>query len=419
MNMRYLILTTGVLLLTSACDAQYNREDYLSTVHELYPKAEAIDIEFKEDYAEIEFRCDGTNFELAVDHNQQIIYTETEARIPKSVMGKIDKKLAKKYDGWSRDEHSLIEMGDTSFYKFELIKGGVEQNAYFTTDGKYFRYTGISAIKNSVFREIARSEVYARSRYAYYNPAEIYELPDVLVEVSGIALDENGHIYCVQDEVGAVFKFNSQTETVEDIYRFTDTGDFEDLAIYGDKISVLRSDGNLFQIDRQRGGGQVESQMLSIGCLNAEGLFFSSIQNELFVACKEAGSDDGKDQRTIYRFDSNDHSASIGTFTIDVAEINKFLKKEYRDIDIGTLSFNPSAFAIHPKTGEYFILSASDRLMVVYDKGSLKEAYPLPEERYYKPEGMAFVANGDLFLSSEGVKKGPIPGQVYFLPMAK
>lgn len=417
--MKHPIALLSLLLMATACDAQYNQESYVVVVRERCPEAKSIDIEYKEDYAEVEYRCNGQNFELALNHQQKVIYIEQETSVPKSVMGKIDKKLEKKYAGWSRDEHSLIELGDTSFYKFEMVKDGVEQNAYFTTDGKYFRHTGISSIKSSVYREIARTETYARSRYAYYNPAEIYELPDVLVEVSGIAVGENGSIYCVQDEVGAVFKFNTQTENVEDIYRFTDTGDFEDLTINDEKIYVLRSDGNLFQIDRQRGGGQVTSQMLPIGCLNAEGLFFAGDQNELLVACKEVGTDDGKNERTIYRFGGNDRSKPSGTFTVDVTEINRFLKKEYRDIDIGNRVFNPSAFAIHPLTGEHFVLSASDRMIVVYDEGSLKEAYPLPKERYYKPEGLAFAPNGDMFLSSEGVKKGPIPGQIYFLPMAR
>lgn len=81
------------------------------------------------------------------------------------------------------------------------------------------------------------------------------------------------------------------------------------------------------------------------------------------------------------------------------------------------LQLNPSALAIHPLTGDWYVLSATNRLLAVYSQGQLMSVYPLPAEVYYKPEGMTFCPNGDLYLSSEGMKNGYIGGEIYYLPM--
>lgn len=77
--------------------------------------------------------------------------------------------------------------------------------------------------------------------------------------------------------------------------------------------------------------------------------------------------------------------------------------------------FNPSAIAIHPKTNDIYILSANDRILVVYEKSGLKKAFPLPAVIYYKPEGLAFYENGDLLISSEGDKRGLVKGSIVLL----
>jgi hypothetical protein len=53
-------------------------------------------------------------------------------------------------------------------------------------------------------------------------------------------------------------------------------------------------------------------------------------------------------------------------------------------------------------------------LIAIYKNEKLINVFPLPSELYYKPEGLAFTPNGDLYLSSEGIKNGYIDGQIYF-----
>ena len=74
--------------------------------------------------------------------------------------------------------------------------------------------------------------------------------------------------------------------------------------------------------------------------------------------------------------------------------------------------FRPSDLAVHPKTGNYYILSGPDRtLLAVTPKGELRGTAVFPPETLAQPEGLAFFPNGDLLISSEGTraKKGEQP----------
>ncbi|WP_010526460.1 hypothetical protein [Thermophagus xiamenensis] len=70
--------------------------------------------------------------------------------------------------------------------------------------------------------------------------------------------------------------------------------------------------------------------------------------------------------------------------------------------------------AVHPVTGEVFVLSADNRLLTIYGNKKLKSVYPLAEELFYKPEGLGFADNGDLYISSEGIKNGFLKGQIHY-----
>jgi uncharacterized protein YjiK len=99
----------------------------------------------------------------------------------------------------------------------------------------------------------------------------------------------------------------------------------------------------------------------------------------------------------------------------DIKKIKHYIDKHFPEIKSKDVVFNPSAIAVHPITHEIYILSASDRLLAVYDNKSLKTVYPLPAELYYKPEGIAFFENGDMLISNEGDKTGFFKGNISLL----
>jgi len=391
---------------------QPDKKLYVNKVKSICPTADIIEIEVKDDYVEIEYWCNSRFFEVGLNHRQEIIYNESEAEIPDNIMNTIQKRLDKNHYGWVIDEVSMITYADTSFYKIELLRNGIEENVYFTTDGRNYKIKNMIADEEWNQDELLRYDAFRNAPYDFLNPNKVYDLPEVLKEVLGIALYDEQTIFCVQDELGIVFKYNLQNEEIEGIHRFTDKGDFEDLAIVGDFVYILRSDGTLFYFNHKQYNGKVEQVMVPSNCMNIEGLFYDQQSKTILMACKDEPVNAKGNKRLIYNFSLGEKIKSEIAITINLNEINDFIEKKYVGLTRNKVFFNPSAIATHPITGEQYVLSADNRMLAIYHDSQLKDIYPLPSEIFYKPEGIDFTASGDLLISSEGIKKGELDGQI-------
>jgi uncharacterized protein YjiK len=266
--------------------------------------------------------------------------------------------------------------------------------------------------------DLSRSDAHDEVPYNFLKPDKIYEMPEVLKEISGIAVKGNDTLYCVQDELGAVFQYDIHKEEITGMFRFSDVGDFEDLAIRDDEIYVLRSDGTLFRFNYRNFSGKTEQIVVPVPCLDMEGLGYDAAKNLFYIACKDHLIGEKSKDRAIFTITSENMSEPQLALTIKQDEIDLFSKKGAAIKTVET-QINPSAIAIHPLTGEIFVLSASDRLVAIYDDGKLTNMIMLPSGLYYKPEGITFTPNGDLYLSSEGIKKSNVNGRIYFFSYLK
>ncbi len=250
--------------------------------------------------------------------------------------------------------------------------------------------------------------------YNFLHPDKVYELPEVLKEISGIAFDGKDKMYCVQDEIGAVFQFDIQKEEITGMFRFSDVGDFEDLAIRDDQIYVLRSDGAVFSFNYKNYDGVVKQVSLPVSCINMEGLCYDPAETRFLIACKDYTIGEETENRIIYASEAGDLSEVRRTLTIEQEKTDIFWRQKYTQAPADSIRINPSAVAVHPVTGDIYVLSASDRLMAIFRENRLVDIIALPSELYYKPEGMTFSGSGDLYLSSEGMKKNAPGGQIFF-----
>ena len=81
----------------------------------------------------------------------------------------------------------------------------------------------------------------------------------------------------------------------------------------------------------------------------------------------------------------------------------------------------PSAVAVHPLTSEIFVVSAVDRVLVTFDMAGIVTGYvSLDPKLFRQPEGLTFLANGDLVITNEAAggrptlllfKRGGLDGQ--------
>ena len=409
-------LTILILMLFTAVNvtAQTEHKRYIAKAKEMCPQADITEIEMKSGYVEIEYLCDEQLVEIGLGLNAEWLYTETKTEIQPDVWAKISKKLEKKYADWSVDEFALVEMPDTSFYKVELIQDGVEENAYFALDGKYYHKKYLVTDEKWTSAYLSQSASYKNAPYNFLKPDKVYDMPDLLKEISGIAYADENTLYCVQDELGIVFKYDTGKEHLSGMFRFTDLGDFEDLAIVKDEVFVLRSDGTLFCFNHRNFDGKISQVVVPVNCLNVEGLEYNPSDNQLYLACKDQVINDLSQSRVIFSTTPENLSEPEIALTILPDEINRVLALQYPEAPVSRLQVYPSAIAIHPKTSEKYVLSAASRLIAIYKNEKLINVFPLPSELYYKPEGLAFTPNGDLYLSSEGIKNGYIDGQIYF-----
>ncbi|HON53875.1 MAG TPA: hypothetical protein PLS12_11750, partial [Bacteroidales bacterium] len=264
--------------------------------------ADIIEVEKKIDYTEVEFTCKGINYEVGIDLQGNIIYTEKAVSQNEIPFENIQKKIIKKYPDWSIDEFSIVDLPDTSFIKVELLRNGIEENAFFTLDGKWFKPKNYVGKDTWNIHDLSETVYYSASAYNYLNPTTIIDLPETLREISGIAVVNNTTLLCVQDELGAVFSLDLQKQEITNMFRFTDIGDFEDIAYNNDTAYVLRSDGTIFSFAYTNFTGNIQQKIVQASSLNIEGLCYNPFSQSFLLASKAPTVGKPDAERYIYEF---------------------------------------------------------------------------------------------------------------------
>ncbi len=222
-----------------------------------------------------------------------------------------------------------------------------------------------------------------------------------LLEISGFTFYKGipDTIYAIQDEDGKVFrvalgiKKNYPT-------KFAKKGDYEDVTIINEKVVVLKSNGTLFSFPKtEMGKEEAEHVTEWEGLLppgEYEGMYGDAASGQLYVICKSCEADDNYKQVSGYILDVGDTVKLASTFRIDVTGIQAMTKK----LKSG---FRPAALAKNPVTGEWFILSGSNKLLVITDAAwKVKDVYPLNGNTFNQAEGINFDNKGNLYISNEG-----------------
>lgn len=235
------------------------------------------------------------------------------------------------------------------------------------------------------------------------NKPEVYKLPASLNEVSGIAF-RNGNpdtLYAEQDEEGKLFYLKPGDATAHAI-KFGKKGDYEDLGFYKDNALVLRSDGTIFLFSlsdvRQGEASNVTELKDILPDGEYEAMEVDQANGTIYVLCKECP--DQKKERRIPGYKITASSPELiktEPFFIDEKQLEGFNGGK-------KLNLKTSAITKNPLTGEWYILSAVNKMLIVTDdRWKVKDLYPLsPAYLFPQPEGIAFDANNNLYISNEG-----------------
>lgn len=258
--------------------------------------------------------------------------------------------------------------------------------------------------------------------YDLRHPAQVITLPDQLIEVSALTDVDQGTVACVQDEAATLYFIGLREGRVLRTEAFAPPGDMEGLTRVHDSFLALRSDGLIHRL-RLLGGHwtSVDTFRLDLPHRNIEGLGFDDSTGMVLVAPKDIikGGPEVRDVRVVHAFDPDDPDhrcapmleLSMKALMAEASAMGLRLPERTTDNGrtVSALRMRFSSVAAHPRTGHFYLLSGVDRTLTVVDRaGRLIDLVTLDAALLPKPEGITFLPDGELVLSSEGKGRTPV-----------
>lgn len=228
------------------------------------------------------------------------------------------------------------------------------------------------------------------------------ELPVELAEVSGLVITPGGELLAHGDEQAVVWRFDLETRRVAGRFALGDggrvlLGDFEDIAIAGERLFLVTSDGVIYEgriaPDGRTGQAARRTPGLGGGC-EVEGMTWDEATGSLLLLCKTTRSKRWKDQVVIL-------AVSARTWRFE-PEPRILVPEDRLERVTGARRFNGSALVRHPRTGTYLLLAGPQQAYAeVSAKGEVLGGGRLHKSRHRQPEGIAITPDLTLLISDE------------------
>ena len=230
------------------------------------------------------------------------------------------------------------------------------------------------------------------------------ELPNELKEISGIEVLSENQVLAIQDEAGTLYRVDVRQGTIIDRQDFEKDRDYEDLCLVDDVVYILERDGDLYSTLLYVEGDTAKKYETAFTYRNdTESMCYDRKRNAILIAPKQ-GSPQGdtldNNVQGVYSFDLRTKELSLDpVFTVAEREIGNIIGNGGKPHN-----FKPSALAIHPRSGNLYILaSVGKTLIVLGEDNRILHVELLDPELFPQPEGLAFSDEGHLLISSEGV----------------
>lgn len=242
-------------------------------------------------------------------------------------------------------------------------------------------------------------------RYSFAKESlEQWKLPKKLREVSGLA-EHQGRVYTHDDQSGIVYEIDYEAARLRKAFalgRPTLSGDFEGIAIAGERFFLMTSDGTLYEFSEGDNGERVGFRRYRTGLgrqCELEGLAYQASLGSLLLVCKQA------------RVEALRAYVAIFAWSLDERRLQSapYLLVPLEDVtdSIPGRKFNPSGIAFDAATGNLLIVAARQRALAEIDPdGRVVTAMQIPlSSRHRQAEGIALLPDGRLLLADEGSNK--------------
>jgi uncharacterized protein YjiK len=236
----------------------------------------------------------------------------------------------------------------------------------------------------------------------------VIKLEKALHEVSGIEIVNNS-IYAIGDDKGVLYELDIVSGKVISEWKFNKSRDYEGLSYLNGKFYVLNSNGDVYEVELRGSNDPVVTEHkfeLAKG-MEFEIFYYDDSLRRMIMICKEC-SVDNKSTVSVYSFDPATGEFEKQGFSLDADAITSAggRKKSER--------IKASGGAVHPITGEVYIVSSINKMLLVTDRqGNPISVFDISRKLFEQPEGVAFTPNGDLYISNEKGKKSAATIVVY------
>jgi len=262
-----------------------------------------------------------------------------------------------------------------------------------------------SLIVSTIFIESCKQKKFVYASPPHYNFGQPvpFKLDIIIKEISGIIWDtQKDQFVAHNDEKGQVYFLDRSAGAITGTpFVFNETkGDYEDIAMIGPDIYVLRSDGALFKIGVDSSGKRNRTDLGKLGLSDKndfESLYYDADKKALVMLCKNCESDDKKTISAFAYYPDSIGFVTTPLYRLDASKIKDLSPRE-------TSKFQPSSARIHPVLKKLFIISsASNQLVIADTDGEVESVYMLAKKLFPQPEGLTFKSNGEMFIANEGV----------------
>ncbi|MEM9836267.1 MAG: SdiA-regulated domain-containing protein, partial [Bacteroidota bacterium] len=195
--------------------------------------------------------------------------------------------------------------------------------------------------------------------YQLDDPDEVFTLPKVLKEISGMCHWRGQQVLTIQDEDGIIFVFDLLSGQVVDKIKFGKDRDYEGITKNDSTIFILEGDGDIFALDYYRGMTENRTQKMETDFSfdnDTEGIAYDPRSQRLLVVPKG-------EQHGMYK--THNHYKAIYSLNPNDGFIDPAVPLYINQFDVGEhlygtkerYVFKPSGLAIHPSTGHIYVLA--------------------------------------------------------------
>jgi uncharacterized protein YjiK len=232
-------------------------------------------------------------------------------------------------------------------------------------------------------------------------PADRWELPKALQEISGLAFDSAGRLFAHDDELAIVYQLDPATHRVIKRFSFgrpAIRGDFEAIAVVGGQVILSTSDGVLYAGREGRDGEAVPyvTQATGVGrdC-ETEGMAYEPADRALLFVCKEPRTRALTGYLAVLRW-------SLERKVLDPRP-RILLGLDAITRELKGAGFHPSELVRIPASDHYLILSGREHAIAeITADGRLVAVGRLRRGDHRQAEGLAVGDGGALFIADEG-----------------